>query len=71
VSSPTTNTFQLSDLGRSFFKKPDYEVKVAKYTDANKEPIAISELLTATLVPLEPKLFKGAAMVLPLPHLNA
>jgi len=47
-----------------FLKKPDYDIDVAEYADANKQPIAVSELLTANALGLRPLAFKGVAMVI-------
>jgi hypothetical protein len=51
-------------ISLSFFKKPDYGVAVAEYADANKQPIAINELVSLGLLPTNATDFTGAAMVL-------
>jgi hypothetical protein len=45
-------------------KKPDYDIAVAEYADENKQPIAITELLTVNAIELRPLAFKGVAMVI-------
>ena len=46
-----------------FFKKPDYDVEVARYSEKNKQPFAITELLTAATLQLQSLAFTGPAMV--------
>ena len=58
LETPSANFF------KSFFKKPDYDVNVVEWTDQNKAPIAITELLTVTAIDIAPKAFKGVAMVI-------
>lgn len=48
----------------SFFKKPDYDIAVAKYADANKQPIAINELISLGILHTNATDFTGAAMVI-------
>jgi hypothetical protein len=46
-----------------FFKKPDYDVSVAEYADANKQPIAINELISLGVLQTKPVNFAWATMV--------
>ncbi len=45
-----------------FFHQPNYDIKIAKYADANKQPIAVTEFLTANPTEL-PHNYPGVAMV--------
>ena len=55
----------LANINVRFFKKPNFTYKVAEYAESVKEPIAISEVLTATDLEIKRlKEFKGAALVI-------
>ncbi|TVY40706.1 hypothetical protein LSUB1_G002412 [Lachnellula subtilissima] len=43
---------------------PDYDLAVVEYTEYNKAPFAIGELLTVTAIDILPVAFKGVAMVI-------
>ncbi len=53
---------------RRFFKKPDYDLNVIRYADSHKAPFALAEFLTFNAMDLEPRDFKGKAMVHGMAH---
>ena len=57
----------------SFFKAPDYDPAVTKYADENKQPFAINEAISATVVNTQARTFTGVAMVrnVPTPPLSS
>ncbi|KAH8650942.1 Alpha/Beta hydrolase protein [Tricladium varicosporioides] len=47
-----------------FFKAPDYDINIAKYAHKNRQPFAINEAISGTLVDLKAFEFRGPAMVI-------
>ncbi|KAL7904240.1 Alpha/Beta hydrolase protein [Trichoderma velutinum] len=47
-----------------FFKAPDFDQAFAAYSDSIKQPLAINELISMSLLPTKPTNFKGAAIVI-------
>ncbi|KAH6663738.1 Alpha/Beta hydrolase protein [Halenospora varia] len=47
-----------------FFKAPDYDINFAKFAHRNRQPFAINEAISGTLVDLRAFEFRGPAMVI-------
>ncbi|KAK3316928.1 Alpha/Beta hydrolase protein [Apodospora peruviana] len=51
-------------IATTYFKEPDYEKSAIEYTNANKQPVGIIEVLTSTIPNTFPNGYTGVVMIL-------